>query len=350
MSASVGAGQAIGSVLLAALGCNVAWGIVDGVMFVVTTMVERTRRLNLVEGIRNASIIEASQIFAESLPEEIHSVISATEADLLLSRIRALPAATRPRILSFDDITAALLIVALVTASTVPPSIPFLLIENLPTAMRVSNAVSLIMLFSIGAKLGKYMGRSPWPTALAMTAIGACLVAVTIAFGIADQAATGRAQLVFKIALRHAQSLHADGRNKPCQHNAGKTDEYGKNACYPVFGGNIAKPIVSPVTKVKYNASSIRQFSILPATNPAPAIARSTPDKIGHNTLNCWAKAATNRSLIFLDRDRLRICRRLLPFLVTDRPSASLLRQLNLDLMTSKFRSRGSILLCCINT
>ncbi len=44
-------------------------------------------------------------------------------------------------------------------------------------------AIALVMLFTIGARLGKYMGRSPWPTAAVMTAIGSILVAVTIAFG-----------------------------------------------------------------------------------------------------------------------------------------------------------------------
>jgi VIT1/CCC1 family predicted Fe2+/Mn2+ transporter len=60
---------------------------------------------------------------------------------------------------------------------------PFLFLDDLRTAMRVSNSIALVMLFVIGAQLGRYMGRSPWPTAFAMAAIGAVLVAVTIAFG-----------------------------------------------------------------------------------------------------------------------------------------------------------------------
>jgi VIT1/CCC1 family predicted Fe2+/Mn2+ transporter len=49
--------------------------------------------------------------------------------------------------------------------------------------MRVSNAVALVMLFVIGARLGRLTGRSPWPMAAAMTGIGSVLVATTIALG-----------------------------------------------------------------------------------------------------------------------------------------------------------------------
>ena len=49
--------------------------------------------------------------------------------------------------------------------------------------MSVSNAVAIVMLFVIGSRLGKYMGRSPWPMALATAAVGSVLVIVTIALG-----------------------------------------------------------------------------------------------------------------------------------------------------------------------
>ena len=49
MSVAVAGGDEVRSVLMAALGCNVAWGIVDGVMFVLTTAVERVKRFNFIE-------------------------------------------------------------------------------------------------------------------------------------------------------------------------------------------------------------------------------------------------------------------------------------------------------------
>ena len=183
MSAAVAAGDKVGGVLVAALGCNVAWGIVDGVMFVLTTAVARARHLHLVKLLRSSPLPEARRILVESIPEKLGSVFAEAESDALLARIRAVPATARERIVTLSDIRAAFLIFSLVVASTLPPSMPFLFLDDLRTAMRVSNSIALVMLFVIGAQLGRYMGRSPWPTAFAMAAIGAVLVAVTIAFG-----------------------------------------------------------------------------------------------------------------------------------------------------------------------
>ena len=109
--------------------------------------------------------------------------MSEAEAEAILTRIRALPSNQSRGMVRIQDIGAAVSIFAIVVASTLPPTLPFLFVDDLPLAMRVSNAVALVMLFCIGARLGQYMGRSPWPMALAMAAIGSVLVAVTIALG-----------------------------------------------------------------------------------------------------------------------------------------------------------------------
>jgi VIT family len=183
MSVAVAGGDEVRSVLMAALGCNVAWGIVDGVMFVLTTAVERVKRFNFIESIRTAPLTEARQVFLSNLPEDVPPVMSEAEAEAILTRIRALPSNQSRGMVRIQDIGAAVSIFAIVVASTLPPTLPFLFVDDLPLAMRVSNAVALVMLFCIGARLGQYMGRSPWPMALAMAAIGSVLVAVTIALG-----------------------------------------------------------------------------------------------------------------------------------------------------------------------
>ncbi len=183
ISVAAGEGEQVGSVLMAALGCNVAWGIVDGVMFVLTTAVERARRFSYVEAIRTAPIEQARQIFLANLPEDIRLSASDDLADAIFRRIRRSEEAGSRRIVRGQDLIAATSICALVIASTLPPSIPFLFIDDLSVAMRVSNATAIVMLFAIGARLGKYMGRSPWPMALVMATIGSVLVAITIALG-----------------------------------------------------------------------------------------------------------------------------------------------------------------------
>lgn len=183
MSAAVAGGQKVGGVLIAALGCNVAWGIVDGVMFVLALAVERARQQHLLTSIRGTPLPQARLLFLENLPEELRSALAEEEAETLLSRIRATLVVQNRRVVGFSDVKAAVLIFLLVVASTLPPSMPFFFIDELHRAMRVSNAIALVMLFVIGAQLGKYMGRKPWPMAFAMASIGAVLVVVTIAFG-----------------------------------------------------------------------------------------------------------------------------------------------------------------------
>jgi VIT1/CCC1 family predicted Fe2+/Mn2+ transporter len=50
-------------------------------------------------------------------------------------------------------------------------------------AMRVSNAVAVTMLFVAGAAYARVVGRSPWMLGAVMVALGAVLVALTIALG-----------------------------------------------------------------------------------------------------------------------------------------------------------------------
>ncbi|WP_440657322.1 VIT1/CCC1 transporter family protein [Ensifer adhaerens] len=173
----------VNAVLVAALGCNIAWGIVDGVMYVLTTVVERVRRRGFLDRLRSERLDRARELFLESLPDDVRRVSSPKETEALLVRVRALSADPRHWVVTAHDLKAAVAIFLLVVASTLPPSIPFLLTDNVALAMRASNAIALVMLFVIGARLGRYMGRSPWPMAFAMAAIGAVLVAVTILFG-----------------------------------------------------------------------------------------------------------------------------------------------------------------------
>ncbi len=50
-------------------------------------------------------------------------------------------------------------------------------------ALRISNVVGVILLFACGFAMGRYSGLRAFATGLAMAAIGAVLVAVTMALG-----------------------------------------------------------------------------------------------------------------------------------------------------------------------
>jgi VIT1/CCC1 family predicted Fe2+/Mn2+ transporter len=126
----------------AALGCNLAWGLADAVMYLVATFVERAR---------------AARLAGERVREH-----------LLLGR---------------DDFLGALGVFLMVVLATFPVVIPFALFDSTQTALRISNLIALTTLFAAGWTLGRYAGGRGWIAGTVMAALGTVLVLVIIALG-----------------------------------------------------------------------------------------------------------------------------------------------------------------------
>jgi VIT1/CCC1 family predicted Fe2+/Mn2+ transporter len=71
----------------------------------------------------------------------------------------------------------------LVFLSTFPVAVPFIFMQRAGSAMRVSNAIAVAMLFITGLAYGRCVGRSPWGFGIGMVVLGAVLVALTMALG-----------------------------------------------------------------------------------------------------------------------------------------------------------------------
>jgi len=169
--------------LAAALACNVAWGVVDGVMYVLTAVVERARRRVVFQGIRVADPATARAIVLGALPEGVAAITDEAEADRMVARVRALPEPARPSSVTLADLRGAVGSCILVVLATFPPTIPFLLAEDAVRALRISNGVALVSLFLAGYWLGKETGVRAWRLGLAMMVVGSALVGLTIALG-----------------------------------------------------------------------------------------------------------------------------------------------------------------------
>ena len=94
-----------------------------------------------------------------------------------------LPVSPQRADLTKDEWLGALGICLLVFLSTFPVVIPFLFMDDVRAALRVSNAVAIMMLFMCGYAFARNTGLRPWPTGLVMVAIGAILVGIAIALG-----------------------------------------------------------------------------------------------------------------------------------------------------------------------
>jgi hypothetical protein len=175
--------QDVRTMLVAALTCNLAWGLVDGVMYVLTAIAERARRVTVLRGIRAASPEVARRLVLLALPEAFEAITGDAEADRIAARFHALPESEPRRLLTGEDLRGALWSAILVVLATLPPTIPFLLVADARLALRISNGVALVSLFLSGFWLGRATGIRAWLLGIAMMVLGSLLVAVTIALG-----------------------------------------------------------------------------------------------------------------------------------------------------------------------
>ncbi|HET8734352.1 MAG TPA: VIT1/CCC1 transporter family protein [Anaeromyxobacteraceae bacterium] len=175
--------QDVRTMLVAALTCNLAWGLVDGVMYVLTAIAERARRVNVLRGIRAATPEVARRLVLMALPEAFESITDEAEADRIAARFHALPELAPRSLLTTEDLRGGLWSAVLVVLATFPPTIPFMLVADARLALRISNGLALASLFLAGFWLGRASGIRAWLLGLAMVVLGTLLVAVTIALG-----------------------------------------------------------------------------------------------------------------------------------------------------------------------
>jgi VIT1/CCC1 family predicted Fe2+/Mn2+ transporter len=175
--------QQVREMLIAALGCNLAWGLIDGVMFILTSVVVRARRLLVIRGIRTAEPDAARALVMGALPEGVALVATPAEADQMVARFRALPEPSHRLAITMNDLRGALGACLLVFVATLPPTLPFVLFDNAARAQRISNAVAVVCLFLAGYVLGAKTGIRAWLLGLWMVILGAALVGICIALG-----------------------------------------------------------------------------------------------------------------------------------------------------------------------
>jgi VIT1/CCC1 family predicted Fe2+/Mn2+ transporter len=172
------------SMLIGALGCNIAWGLVDAVMYLLATLTERSRNLTILKQVRSpADPARAHDLIREVLPPVIASAMEPAEVEVIRGRLARLsePPAKFP--LTAGDFRTALGVFLLVLLATLPVALPFAFIHEAHRALRISNGIALVMLFLGGYYLGQHGGRHPWRSGLVTLAVGVVLVWATIALG-----------------------------------------------------------------------------------------------------------------------------------------------------------------------
>ncbi len=172
--------------LIATIGCNIAWGVIDGVFYMLGQLFERGRRRRIVQLVRRvAGEKEATELVAGELDDIIDKVMSPQERRSLYERIvEYVRTAELPRNrVTRDDMMGAVASFALVFLSSLPAALPFVFIDDAWLALRVSNAILLGLLFWVGFSFARYTTSRPVLTGLVFLLFGAGLVVMAIALG-----------------------------------------------------------------------------------------------------------------------------------------------------------------------
>ena len=174
----------IRTMLIGALGCNLAWGIIDGVLYLMGCLSEKSKSLLALRAVRKAANPQAAQrLIAAALPPLVSSILKLEELEAMRQRLKNLPEPPERVRLGRDEWLGALGVFLLVFLSTFPVVIPFLFMKSPWVALRVSNTIAIAMLFLTGCAFGRVTGRLPWGMGVSMVLLGALLVGLTMALG-----------------------------------------------------------------------------------------------------------------------------------------------------------------------
>ncbi|OLL28855.1 hypothetical protein BTH42_25200 [Burkholderia sp. SRS-W-2-2016] len=182
---AVGAGDDAGRKLFfTALGCNLAWGLADAVMFIVRNLADRGQRLTLAATVkRDANRAAAVQTLRDALPASLEPLVDDAELELIRARLAARTSLPPRAHFIREDFVGALGVFLLVVIATFPVALPFLLIDDRTAALVISRVLTLLMLFTAGFALGRYTGGGALKTGFAMTLLGIVLTVAIILLG-----------------------------------------------------------------------------------------------------------------------------------------------------------------------
>jgi hypothetical protein len=167
-------------------GCNLAWGIIDGVLYVLGQAFERgcIRRIGF--HVRSAtSDDDARRMVAAELDATLKPMADEPVRrgfyDAVVQRVRS--GRPLPNTIRKEDVLGGLAAGWVVFACSFPAVLPFLILDDPRLALRVSNAILIGLLFVVGWRAALHTLARPWLAGLALMLVGVLPVALAIPLG-----------------------------------------------------------------------------------------------------------------------------------------------------------------------
>ena len=177
---------AVRTLLVAAIGCNIAWGIIDGAMYVMSNLLDRGRRNRMLLSLQSVGNEAAAMTaIGRELDARLAGITTEEERTVLYRGIYAIASRTqpnRPRI-TREDIMGAVASGSLVTFTALPAAVPFIFMDNPFLAVRLFNLILIGMLFFCGFFWAQFTGVNRWYAGFVMMLVGLGLVGIAMLLG-----------------------------------------------------------------------------------------------------------------------------------------------------------------------
>jgi len=165
------------------LGAATAWGIIEGVLYLVSEVLARGERYRLLQYVQASdSEEEADTAISNELDFILEPITSDEQRHALHRHIRVYLSQAQPQAIGLkrEDVIGAVATVLLYVVAVLPSLLPLLLLpDNTKLAIHVSNVVSFLVIFATGYLWGIHTETNPWKIGLLLSSV--CLAMVLVA-------------------------------------------------------------------------------------------------------------------------------------------------------------------------
>jgi VIT1/CCC1 family predicted Fe2+/Mn2+ transporter len=174
-------------IIASALGCNLAWGLVDAIMYVFSGLVDRGKYMGIIAKIHqttdeNTAIAVIDRALDSELLDNLDTADRKQLCANLFKRLSVVEA-KKARVIK-DDIIGAIICFFFAFSTAFLLVIPFFLpVGNLLVKIWLSRIISFAMLFVIGYAYASHTNKGKVRTAVGMVVVGVVINIVIILLG-----------------------------------------------------------------------------------------------------------------------------------------------------------------------
>src|SRR5687768_15760483 len=136
--------------LVGAIGCNLAWGIIDAAFYLIACLALTGRNIALLRRVQSTTDPAAARATIESvIPERIAAAMQPADFERIHAQLAQDPAPERAQFTG-ENWRGALGVFILVFLTTFPVVLPFIFMQDAHLAVRTSNGIAITLLFASG--------------------------------------------------------------------------------------------------------------------------------------------------------------------------------------------------------